>query len=249
MTEPGDVLDLGPLGVQVEMRRPADQTAGEMLEFDVVGRARGFLAQPHVHTRQVERLEVLAGSLELRLAGGRHRLMPRQAMEVPPGTVHSQRPGDAGEGRIRTQVRPAGRTEEFLVRLAEMSARGEFLPGGWPRPLAAADLRRRGPRHPSLRVQKALAGALLRATSNEYLFVDEWDVAAPPEATFAALADARSYPKWWRPVYLDVDAEGPPALGKLSRQHFKGRPALPPAYTLEDRRPGAPAPPFRRGRR
>jgi hypothetical protein len=24
-------------------------------------------------------------------------------------------------------------------------------------------------------------------------------------------------------VYLDVDAEGPPALGKVSRQHFKGR--------------------------
>jgi hypothetical protein len=26
-----------------------------------------------------------------------------------------------------------------------------------------------------------------------------------------------------RPVYIDVDAEGPPALGKVSRQHFKGR--------------------------
>ena len=59
--------------------------------------------------------------------------------------------------------------------------------------------------------------------SREYLFVDEWDVAAPREAVFDAIADARSYPRWWRPVYIDVDAEGEPELGKTSRQRFKGR--------------------------
>jgi uncharacterized protein YndB with AHSA1/START domain len=56
-----------------------------------------------------------------------------------------------------------------------------------------------------------------------YRFVDEWDVAAPPEAVFDAIADARSYPRWWRPVYLDVEADGPPRLGATARQHFKGR--------------------------
>ena len=56
-----------------------------------------------------------------------------------------------------------------------------------------------------------------------YVFVDEWDVAAPREAVFAALSDARSYPVWWKPVYLDVEADGEPAVGKVSRQHFKGR--------------------------
>ena len=44
--------------------------------------------------------------------------------------------------------------------------------------------------------------------AGEYLFVDEWDVKAPPEAVFEALADARTYPEWWRPVYLEVDADG-----------------------------------------
>ena len=57
----------------------------------------------------------------------------------------------------------------------------------------------------------------------EYLFVDEWDVDAPPEAVFEALADARTYPEWWRPVYLDVETDGPPELGRVARQHFKGR--------------------------
>ena len=40
---------------------------------------------------------------------------------------------------------------------------------------------------------------------------------------FDILADARTYPEWWQPVYIDVDADGPAELGKESRQHFKGR--------------------------
>jgi mannose-6-phosphate isomerase-like protein (cupin superfamily)/uncharacterized protein YndB with AHSA1/START domain len=228
MTDPGNVLDLSPLGVRVEILRTAADTGGELLEADVVGRARGFLAQSHVHARQVERLEVMEGGLELRVGGRVHRLGPGEAMEVPAGTSHRQRPDGVGPGRVRIQVRPAGRTEEFLRRLAEMSAAGDFLRGGWPRPLAGAALVRDfadvgHATHPPLRVQTALAGGLLRASSREYYFVDEWDVAAAPEATFAALADARTYPEWWRPVYLDVDADGPPALGNVSRQRFKGR--------------------------
>lgn len=57
----------------------------------------------------------------------------------------------------------------------------------------------------------------------EYVFVDEWDVDAPVEAVFEALADARTYPEWWRPVYLTVEADGPPDVGRVSHQHFKGR--------------------------
>ena len=57
----------------------------------------------------------------------------------------------------------------------------------------------------------------------EYVFIDEWDVNAPVEAVFNALADARTYPDWWKPVYIDVQAEGPPTVGAVSQQHFKGR--------------------------
>jgi uncharacterized protein YndB with AHSA1/START domain len=62
-----------------------------------------------------------------------------------------------------------------------------------------------------------------------YVFVDEWDVAAPREAVFDALVDGSTYPEWWRPVYISCEAEGPIAVGQVSRQHFKGR--LP--YTLK----------------
>jgi hypothetical protein len=46
---------------------------------------------------------------------------------------------------------------------------------------------------------------------------------------FDAIADARTYPEWWRPVYLTADTNGPPEVGRGPRQRFKGR--LP--YTLE----------------
>jgi uncharacterized protein YndB with AHSA1/START domain len=57
----------------------------------------------------------------------------------------------------------------------------------------------------------------------EYVFIDEWDVDAPIEEVFESLADARTYPDWWRPVYITVDADGPPEVGRTSHQYFKGR--------------------------
>jgi uncharacterized protein YndB with AHSA1/START domain len=59
--------------------------------------------------------------------------------------------------------------------------------------------------------------------AREYVFVDEWDVEAPTEAVFTAIADARTYPEWWKPVYLEAETDGPPEVGRASRQYFKGR--------------------------
>ena len=67
--------------------------------------------------------------------------------------------------------------------------------------------------------------------ASEYVFIDEWDVDAPQEEVFTALADASTYPDWWKPVYLEVETDGPPEKGRTSDQHFKGR--LP--YTLRTR--------------
>ena len=76
---------------------------------------------------------------------------------------------------------------------------------------------------------RAGARRAVAVVAREYVFVDEWDVAAPAEAVFDALADPRTYPEWWRPVYLEVSADGPPAVGSVSHQRFKGK--LP--YSLE----------------
>jgi uncharacterized protein YndB with AHSA1/START domain len=64
--------------------------------------------------------------------------------------------------------------------------------------------------------------------AGEYVFIDEWNVDAPQERVFDALADARTYPYWWTPIYREVEADGPPEVGRESRQKFKAN--LP--YTL-----------------
>jgi uncharacterized protein YndB with AHSA1/START domain len=64
--------------------------------------------------------------------------------------------------------------------------------------------------------------------AREYVFIDEWDIDAPQQAIFEALADARTYPVWWQPTYREVKADGPPAVGCISHHKFRAR--LP--YTL-----------------
>jgi hypothetical protein len=59
--------------------------------------------------------------------------------------------------------------------------------------------------------------------ASEYVFIDEWDVDAPRAAVFHALADAGTYPDWWKPVYIAVETDGPPAVGRVSQQEFKGQ--------------------------
>jgi uncharacterized protein YndB with AHSA1/START domain/mannose-6-phosphate isomerase-like protein (cupin superfamily) len=220
----GDVLQVPALGVRVEVRR-ADE---EQFEFDVIGRARGLIAAEHVHVHASERHEVIEGAMKLKLGRVEHILHAGQSMEVPAGTPHTQLPHGDGEGRVRVTLRPGGSAGEFLERLAELSAGGGFNRFGFPKLVPGAKVIRdfghdAHASKPPVRVQNAFSRTVLAFATNEYEFVDEWDVAAPREAVFDAISDARSYPTWWKPVYLDVDADGPAVLGKTSRQHFKGR--------------------------
>src|SRR4051812_5960350 len=241
MTTSGELLQIPELGIEVHVVESGAETAGERCVFEITGRPRGFLAQEHVHAAQTERLEPLSGGIKVVMEGRSYALNPGDVLDIPPGTAHTQEPMGAGAGVVRITHTPAGASEAFLEKLAALSRDGRLLKAGYPRPTAAAELIRdhgdagaasKPPRAAQQASAKTIlapasAGRAVRsrpaaAVDNEYLFVDEWHVAAPPEAVFAALADARTYPAWWARVYLDVDADGPPVLGKVSRQHFKG---------------------------
>jgi quercetin dioxygenase-like cupin family protein/uncharacterized protein YndB with AHSA1/START domain len=230
----GDALDLRPLGMRIVFLRTAAETGGQLLEYEVVGRPRGFPAQAHVHPLQSERHEVVSGKLKVRLDGRDRVLGPGESIEIPAGTAHRHYAAGSGEGHVRVELRPALRTEELLGRLADLSSGGEITRRGYLKPLAAARLILDFPQEghaaqPPVGVQRAFARAVTRLAGRclergrKYVFVDEWDVAAPAEAVFELLADARTYPLWWRPVYLEAESDGPPEPGRESRQHFKGR--------------------------
>jgi uncharacterized protein YndB with AHSA1/START domain/mannose-6-phosphate isomerase-like protein (cupin superfamily) len=223
----GDVLEVPQLGVRIEVQRSDDET----FSFDVIGRARGFIAAEHVHVTQTEHHEVIEGAMNLQIEGVDHILRAGESMTVPVGTPHRQLPWGDGPGRVRTSLTPPRIVDQFLERLEEVAREDGFNRFGYPKPVPGARIIRdfgaeAHATKPPVPVQNAFARTVLAVAglrSREYKFVDEWDVAAPPEAVFDAISDARTYPQWWRPVYIDVDAEGEAVLGKTSRQHFKGR--------------------------
>ena len=174
MAKPGDVMEAPSLGVSIEFRRTTEETGGELLEFDVVGRPRGFITQTHVHPAQTERHEVIEGRMRVKLDGTSRVLGPGDVFETPPGQAHAHVAGDTGSGRIRVQLRPAKRTEEWLERLGAMDAAGELTGGGWPKPLAGARLIRDfdGEAHaafPPPHAQRRIAKAILATAAKRPL--------------------------------------------------------------------------------
>jgi quercetin dioxygenase-like cupin family protein/uncharacterized protein YndB with AHSA1/START domain len=231
MPKSGDTLEIPALGMRIVFLRTAAETDGALLDYEVIGRPRGFPAQGHVHPHQTERHGVIAGALRVTMGGESRVLGPGESILIPAGTAHRHYADGPDEGHVRVELRPALRTAELLERLAELDAAGQITGRGYLKPLAAARLVTDFPdeghaAQPPAGVQRAVARALVAVTEQsrgEYVFVDEWDVTAPAEAVFDALADARTYPEWWKPVYETVEADGPPAVGHVSRQHFKGR--------------------------
>jgi mannose-6-phosphate isomerase-like protein (cupin superfamily)/uncharacterized protein YndB with AHSA1/START domain len=247
MARAGDVLENPATGDRLVFLRTAVDTAGEVLEYELEFVPRGFSVRDHLHPRQSERHEVLEGSLGLILDGREIRLGPGDVEEVPPNTRHRIFATQGTPIRARFALRPALESEVLLETLFGLARDGKVGADGNPKPLQLAvifdefaELGR--PPQPPPGVQKALfkpVAALGRARglrarypqysegvadeTGEYVFIDEWDVDAPQEAVFDALADATTYPVWWTPVYLEATTDGPPEVGRTSHQHFKGR--------------------------
>jgi quercetin dioxygenase-like cupin family protein/uncharacterized protein YndB with AHSA1/START domain len=218
MAKSGDVIEVPELGLRFEFRATAEETGGAYTEVDVIGRPKGFIRAMHVHRGQVERHTVIAGAMRVKLHGKTHVLAPGESIEIPADTPHSQLPAGDGPGHIRVRLTPSGQIDGFLEALGQMSYRL-----GMPKPVAGARfIRDYGATghaaRPSLKTQQRIANAILKLADTEYTFLDEWHVAAPAEDVFDVLADAHTYPEWWKPVYLDVRTEG-----DFTLQHFKGR--------------------------
>ena len=248
MAHAGDVLENPATGDRLVFLRTAAETSGEVLEYELEFVPRGFAVRDHLHPLQEERHEVLEGTLGIVVAGWQRRLGPGDVEDVPVATPHRIFPVQEAPIRARFALRPALESEVLLETLFGLARDGKVDAKGNPSPLQLAvifsefsELGR--PPQPPAAAQRALFAPLAalgrargyraaypqysagvsEAESSEYVFVDEWDVDAPPEAVFDALADATTYPKWWRPVYIETTTDGPPGIGRTSQQHFKGR--------------------------
>lgn len=91
----------------------AADTDGKSLRAEVRLEPGGFVPR-HLHLRQVERLEVLAGSVRVRTRGEDRVLGPGDTLEVARRRTHRVTNAGAGEARFLLEVRPARHIEQTM---------------------------------------------------------------------------------------------------------------------------------------
>jgi quercetin dioxygenase-like cupin family protein len=105
----------GQDGFRLLLVKTAAETDGELLEMEATYGGTGQFPPEHAHPKQVERFEVLEGSVRA-IVGGSERLYGTgETFAVPAGKPHQMAADDPA--RLHWEVRPALRTAEFFERL------------------------------------------------------------------------------------------------------------------------------------
>lgn len=114
MAHAGQVIH-GPDGYRLHLVRTGAETGGALLEMEASYGDAAALPPEHLHPTQVERFEVLEGTVRAVVDGAERRYGPGESFEVPAGTPHRM----AGEGpaRLHWEIGPALHTAEFFERL------------------------------------------------------------------------------------------------------------------------------------
>jgi mannose-6-phosphate isomerase-like protein (cupin superfamily) len=93
----------------------------------------------HFHPTLTERWEVLEGSAGVKVDGRWHELTAAEGpIDVAPGVRHELRNTSGRQARLRTEVTPAGRLEEFLTESARAAREGLYNARNLPTSLRGA---------------------------------------------------------------------------------------------------------------
>jgi mannose-6-phosphate isomerase-like protein (cupin superfamily) len=123
----GDHLHDVLTGQHVTILRTSRDTNGQLLQLEVRLDPGGWVPL-HVHVRQDERVEVLEGSLTIRVAGKERLLAVGNSVDVPRRKMHTVRNAGNGDVLFLMEARPA--------RHLEAAMRAMFRVLGLLKPLA-----------------------------------------------------------------------------------------------------------------
>jgi len=143
MIHAGQTVENTVTGERMIFRKTAADTGGELVEFELIARAGGFVAMPHVHPFQTERFEVRSGAIEVKTGRRRQVASAGQVVVIEPGVSHSWRnASDAEELRFLVEVRPALQFEQMIETMFGLAADGKTNKKGMPNPLRMAVIAR-----------------------------------------------------------------------------------------------------------
>lgn len=125
-------------GERITFLQTADDTAGELLEFELELSPDGHVPGAHVHPEQEERFHVLEGTMKFRMGLRRVVAGPGDTVLVPAGRVHRFANGGESTARCRVEVVPALDMEQLLETTVELALEGNVTRKGMPKPLHLA---------------------------------------------------------------------------------------------------------------
>jgi mannose-6-phosphate isomerase-like protein (cupin superfamily) len=133
MAHSGMTIENPVSGERITFVTTAADSGGERVVMDAVWPRPGKRAIEHVHPNAEERWEVLAGRGGFRIGGEESEAGPGEVVTAPAGVPHLAWNAGDGEARVRIELRPALRWEEFVERLF----RGDEDPGRLMREFSA----------------------------------------------------------------------------------------------------------------
>jgi len=133
MVRAGDELVNPASGLRTIFRETAQTTGGELLQVDWIGSPDWATGPEHIHPRQEERFEVLAGRLGLTTEGIRRVHVPGEVVVVHAGVPHVAWNAGSADVHVLVDFRPALRTEIAFETLAGLARDGKTFGLGVPR--------------------------------------------------------------------------------------------------------------------
>lgn len=134
MARNGQTLSHPITGETITWLETAASTAGRHLRFKLDVEPGGYASVEHIHPEQDERFEILEGSMELLLNGGRRMLHSGDVALVPKGAPHQWwNASKERELSFHVTFTPALNTETMFEQVWGLAAQGKCTPDGGPR--------------------------------------------------------------------------------------------------------------------
>jgi quercetin dioxygenase-like cupin family protein len=138
MAHTGQIIENPVSGERIVFRKTSADTNGEYLEIDLYLAPDGKVPGAHVHPKQEERFEVLAGTMEFRMGLRKIVAGPGETITIPAGKVHRFKNGGDEEAVVRVTVTPALRMEQLFETSVQLAEEGRVTKSGMPKPLELA---------------------------------------------------------------------------------------------------------------
>ena len=117
MARAGRTIENPATGERITFVTTAADSGGELLAMDSVWTRPGRRALEHVHPEAEERWQIFAGRAGFQIGSERFEAGPGDVVVAPAGTSHVAWNAGDDEVRVRIELRPALRWEEFTERL------------------------------------------------------------------------------------------------------------------------------------